>query len=82
LEVALLALWKVVDSDHGGCVLTRRSTTGWVFELNGSVIAWSSKSQATVLTSTSESEVVAVSEAAKEAVWLRGMLEELGSRQP
>ena len=71
-----------VDSDHGGCVLTRRSTTGWVFELNGSIIAWSSKRQATVSTSTSESEYVAVSEAAKEAVWLRGMLEELGCRQP
>jgi len=63
-------------------VLTRRSTTGWVFELNGSIIAWSSKRQATVSTSTSESEYVAVSEAAKEAVWLRGMLEELGCRQP
>jgi len=71
-----------VDSDHGGCVLTRRLTTGWVFKLNGSVIAWSLKRQATVSTSTSESEYVAISEAAKEAIWLRGILEELGSRQP
>jgi len=63
-------------------VLRRRSTTGWAFELNGSIIAWCSKRQATVSTSTSESEYVAVSEAAKEAVWLKGMLEELGCRQP
>jgi len=54
-----------VDSDHGGCVLTRRLTTGWVFKLNGSVIAWSLKRQATVSTSTSESEYVAISEAAR-----------------
>ena len=70
-----------VDSDHGGCLDTRRSTTGWVFEFCGSVISWSSKRQATVSTSTTESEYIAVSESAKEAVWLRGMLGELGYRQ-
>jgi hypothetical protein len=71
-----------VDADWAGCKESRRSTTGWVFRLNGSPIVWSSRRQATVAASTVEAEYVAVSEAAREAMWLRGLLEELGSRQP
>jgi hypothetical protein len=46
--------------------------------LGGSAIMWTSRRQATVASSTIEAEYVAVSEAAREAVWLRGLLDKLG----
>eukprot|EP00965_Chrysotila_dentata_P068667 2268683-Pleurochrysis_carterae.AAC.1 len=42
-------------------------------------ITWSSKKQATVALSSCEAEIVAASEAAKEAVYLRSLVAELGS---
>eukprot|EP00965_Chrysotila_dentata_P217515 6190041-Pleurochrysis_carterae.AAC.2 len=41
-------------------------------------ITWTSKKQPTVALSSCEAEIVAASEAAKEAVYLRALLEELG----
>jgi hypothetical protein len=67
-----------VDADWGGCHDTRRSTTGHIFMLGDSAIVWTSRRQATVASSTVEAEYVAVSEAARETVWLRGLLGELG----
>ena len=75
-----LEIW--VDADHGGCLDTRRSTTGWICRLYGCTINGSAKRQATVAVLTVEAEYIAVSEAAKEGLWLRGLLEELGYRQP
>jgi hypothetical protein len=76
------ALMGYVDADWAGCGETRRSMTGWVFMWNNSPIVWSSPRQATVATSTVEAEYIAVSEAAREAMWLRGLLGELGCDQP
>ncbi|KAE8822081.1 hypothetical protein HRS9139_10470 [Pyrenophora teres f. teres] len=55
----------------------RRSTGGYVFLLNGTAISWSSKRQATVALSSCEAEYIAELEAAKEAIWLRGLLSSL-----
>jgi hypothetical protein len=49
--------------------------------LNDSVIAWSSKKQATVALSTGEAEYVAASECTREIVYLRQLLSELGYPQ-
>ncbi|CAH1412304.1 unnamed protein product [Lactuca virosa] len=54
-----------------------RSQSGWVFTLNGGAISWKSSKQETVADSTCESEYIAASEAAKEAIWLRTSLETL-----
>jgi len=67
-----------VDSDHAGDHATRRSTTGYIFEINGSAITWSSKQQSIVALSTCEAEFIAMAEAAKEALWLRTFMCELG----
>lgn len=70
------------DADWGGCLDTRRSTTGYSFTVNGSLIGWSSRRQQTVASSTLHAEYIAVSEAAREAAWLRTLLGELGLEQP
>jgi len=67
-----------VDADRAGVVDGRRSTTGFVFTLNGGPIAWASKRQSTVAISTAEAEYVAAALATKEALWLRKLLSALG----
>lgn len=52
----------------------RRSTGGYLFMLFGTIITWSSKRQATVALSSCEAEYMAETEAAKEAIWLRRLL--------
>ncbi|MCQ7222035.1 DDE-type integrase/transposase/recombinase [Salmonella enterica] len=55
-----------------------RSQSGFVFCLNGGAVSWKSSKQDTVADSTTEAEYIAASEAAKEAVWIRKFITELG----
>ncbi|GLI69117.1 hypothetical protein VaNZ11_013669 [Volvox africanus] len=66
------------DSDFAGCIESRKSTGGYVFTLHVGAVSWSSRLQRTVISSTMEAEYVVASEAAKEALWLRLLLSELG----
>lgn len=70
-----------VDSDFAGDQDTRRSTTGYVFMVGSTAVSWVSRLQKIVTLSTTEAEYVAVTEAAKEMIWLKGFLEELGRKQ-
>ena len=70
-----------VDSDYVGDMDDRRSTTGYVFTLAGGPICWKSTVQSIVALSTTEAEYMAVAEAAKEALWLTGLVKELGIEQ-
>ena len=55
-----------------------KSISGYVFTLNGGAVSWKSTKQQTVADSTTEAEYIAVSEAAKEAVWMKKFITELG----
>ncbi|KAL4312354.1 hypothetical protein GQ457_01G013740 [Hibiscus cannabinus] len=70
-----------VDSNYAGDLDDRRSTTGYVFTLGGGPICWKSTVQPIVALSTTEAEYMAVVEAAKEALWLIGLVKELGLEQ-
>ena len=62
------------DSDWA----VRHSTSGWQFTYSQAVVSWGSKKQASVALSSCEAEIMAASEAAKEAVYLSRFLAELG----
>ena len=49
-----------------------------MFKVNGGAVSWKSSKQETVADSTTEGEYIAASEAAKEGVWIRKFLIELG----
>ena len=67
-----------MDSDFAGDLDKCRSTTAYVFTLASGPVSWKSNLQSTIALSTTETEYMAVTEGAKEAVWLRGLLEDLG----
>ena len=55
-----------------------KSQSGFVFTINGGAVSWKSSKQETVTDSTTEAEYIAASESAKEGVWIRKFLIELG----
>ena len=66
------------DADWAQDVSDRKSTSGYIFQLSGGAISWSSKKQTSVALSTMEAEFVALSHATKDALWLRTLLSDLG----
>ncbi|KAH9742736.1 hypothetical protein KPL70_003051 [Citrus sinensis] len=70
-----------VNSYYTGDLDKRRSTTGYVFTFAGGPISWKSTLQSTVAMSTTEAEYMAITEVVKEAIWLQGLLENLGLAQ-
>ncbi|GJV14424.1 retrotransposon protein, putative, ty1-copia subclass [Tanacetum coccineum] len=60
------------DPDKG------RSIIGYTFLVHGCVVSWKATLQYVVALSSIEAEYMALTKAVKEAIWLRGLLEELG----
>lgn len=73
-------LYGYVDADHGGDVCDRKSYSGYAFILAGGAISWESRKQKTVALSSAEAEYVALSEACREAVFLRRVYTELSGK--
>ncbi|KAM1848289.1 hypothetical protein ACFX14_012448 [Malus domestica] len=70
-----------VDYDHAGDLDKRRSTTGYLFTMAKWPISWKSTLQSTVALSTTEAEYMAIAEAVKEAIWIHGLIKNLGIYQ-
>ena len=70
-----------VDADYATDLDDRRSTTSYVFTIGGGPICWKSMVHSLVALSTTESEYMVVVEAAKEEMWLVGLVKELGIQQ-
>eukprot|EP00253_Pinus_taeda_P021956 PITA_21956 len=70
-----------VDADYAGDLDKRRSTKGYGFTLAGGAISWMLKLQETIALSTTEAEYIVASDASKEAIWLKGLLDEIERTQ-
>ena len=68
------------DATWANVPISARSVSGYCFFMSGAAISWKCKVQATVAQSTAEAEFHALDEAAREAVYLRNLLEEIGLR--
>ncbi|KAL0534578.1 hypothetical protein IC582_028869 [Cucumis melo] len=70
-----------VDADFVGDPDKRRSLIGFAFTLGENLISWKSNLQSVVALSTTKAEFIVISETVKEAMWLRGIVSELGYQQ-
>lgn len=66
-----------VDADWGSNNIDRKSYTGFCFKFSGAVISYECKKQQTVALSSTESEYMAISEACKEAIYLKSLMYEI-----
>ncbi|KAG8496765.1 hypothetical protein CXB51_007998 [Gossypium anomalum] len=66
-----------VDADFAGDLDRKRSLTGYVFTIGGCAISWKATLQTIVALSTTEAKYMAITEACKEAIWLKGLFSEL-----
>ena len=55
----------------------RKAISGYAFILDGGAVSWSSKRQEIIALSTTEAEYVAITHAAKEALWLRTFISQV-----
>lgn len=70
-----------LDSDYAGDIDDRKSTSGYVYMICDSTIAWSSKKQPIVTLSTTEAEYVAAASCSCQGIWLRRILHHLNEEQ-
>ena len=66
------------DSDHAGCIRTRKSTTGGIVRWGGHVLKWWSKTQPTLALSSGEAELAAIVRSTSEGLGMQAMMEEFG----
>ena len=66
------------DAEWGRDLDDRKSTSGYLFVINGGPVSWKSKKQSSVALSTAEAEYMALASSAQEAVWMRQLSSEIG----
>jgi hypothetical protein len=66
------------DANMAGDIDSRKSTSGYLITYSGGAMSWQSRLQKCVALSTTEAEYIAITEAAKELLWMKKFLQELG----
>ncbi|WVZ64230.1 LOW QUALITY PROTEIN: hypothetical protein U9M48_013788 [Paspalum notatum var. saurae] len=69
-----LSLLGFSDSDHAGCRIDRKSTSGTCQFLGTSLVSWSSRKQSSVATSTCEAEYAAAASCCSQILWMLATL--------
>ena len=67
---------RVADMD-GSMNEDSRAISGYAFLINGGAVSWSAKHQEIISLSTTKSEYIAATYTAKEALWLRQLIQQL-----
>jgi hypothetical protein len=70
-----IVLQGYVDSNMACDKDSRRSTTGCVFTIGGTIVSWISKLKNVASLSTTEAEYVSTTETSKEMIWLQRFME-------
>ena len=73
-----LELMGYSDSDHAGCKIDRKSTTGGCHFLGGKLVSQTSKKQTSVSTSTAEAEYVSAASCCAQILWMKNQLTDYG----
>nr|GEU61862.1 Gag-Pol polyprotein [Tanacetum cinerariifolium] len=66
------------DTDHAGCIDTRKSTYGGIQFLGDKLVSWMSKKQDCTAMSSVEAEYVALSASCAQVMWMRTQLKDYG----
>ena len=74
-------LIRYSDADWAGDVNDRKSTSGYLFMMNGAAVSWRSQKQTCVALSTAEAEYIALAAAAQEATWMRKLMKDFHESQ-
>jgi len=74
--ISKMDLRGYADAD-GSMAEDRHAISGYAFMIHASAVSWSAKRQEIITLSTTEAEYVAITHAAKKALWLRSLLSQL-----
>ena len=70
------------DASFGDNTIDRKSSQGYIMKLFGGPVAWRANKQDTVTTSSTEAELLAISQTAKESIYLARLMKALKSTIP
>lgn len=74
-------MFGMADADWASCTLNRKSYTGYCFKFGNSPVSWESQKQKTTAMSTAEAEYLALTEAAKQAIHLKALLNHIANNE-
>ncbi len=74
------ALKGYTNSDWVAYTATRRLTDGYLFSISRAPVSWIVKCQLTVALSSCKAEYMALTQAAKAAIWLQGLVKKVAPK--
>ncbi|KAK2969512.1 hypothetical protein RJ640_012331 [Escallonia rubra] len=72
-----LSLRAFCDADWAGCLMTHKSTTGYIIFLGSLPVSWRAKKQTVVSRSSAKVEYRAMATTTSEIIWLKQLLQDL-----